>query len=210
MDEIPPAIVDHTVLGPTTTPTAVTRAATVAAEHGMAVCVPPCFLDRARDVAPDTKLVTVIGFPHGQHRPAIKRREAERAVADGADAVDVVANIGRLQAGDDTAVQDELAAIVTAVDVPVRVIVEAGLLTDAEKRRIGELATTAGAAMCKTSTGYAGGDATVEDVALLAEYLPVKASGGIDTPAAARKLLAAGAERIGTSSGPAVLGENGP
>jgi deoxyribose-phosphate aldolase len=204
MDAVPPDIVEHTVLGPTTTPDAVRAAVTTAADGGMAACVPPCYVDIACETAPAVETVTVVGFPHGHHRPPVKRAEAEQAVHDGADAVDVVANIGRLQAGETGAVEDELTGVVETVDVPVRVIVEAGLLSEAEKRCIGGCAVAAGAAMLKTSTGYAGGPATVADVALLAEYLPVKASGGIDTPEQARAMLDAGAERIGTSSGPAV------
>ncbi|MFB6078518.1 MAG: deoxyribose-phosphate aldolase, partial [Halarchaeum sp.] len=149
----------------------------------------------------DVTLVTVVGFPHGQHAPAVKRAEAERAVADGADELDVVVNVGRLRAGEDDAAREDLAGVVAASDVPVKVIVEAPLLSDDEKRAAGRLAREAGADYLKTATGFAGGGATVADVELLAEFLPVKASGGIGDYETARAMLDAGAVRIGASAG---------
>jgi deoxyribose-phosphate aldolase len=197
------ARVDHTVLGPETTLADARQVVDEAAEYGMNACVPPCYVAELAETT-DVTLVTVIGFPHGQHVPSVKREEAVRAWEDGADELDVVLNVGRLTAGEDEAVVDELSELVAAVPTPVKVIVEAPLLTDAELRRAGAAAVAADADYLKTGTGFAG-PATVEDVELLAEYLPVKASGGIGTAAAARAMLEAGAERIGASAGVALV-----
>jgi len=194
------ARIDHTVLGPETTPTDARRVVREAAEHGTNACIPPCYVAEVVDETPDVTVMTVVGFPHGQHDPEVKREEAVEAWEDGADELDVVVNVGRVKAGEMEAVVDELAELVAAVPVPVKVIVEAPLLTEAEKRRAGEAAVAADADYLKTGTGFSG-PATVEDVALLAEYLPVKASGGIGTYEAARAMLDAGAERIGASAG---------
>ncbi|ESS08052.1 MAG: deoxyribose-phosphate aldolase [uncultured archaeon A07HN63] len=202
-------LIDHTVLGPTTTQTAVDRVVDEATEAGMNVCIPPCYVGTVTDDAPDSLTVaTVIGFPHGQAAPATKREAATTAVAAGADELDVVCNIARLKAGEQAAVTDELAAIVDSVAAPVKVIIETGLLTDDEKHRACEAAVDADAAMVKTSTGFADAEpagATVADVELMAESLPVKASGGIGDYETAMAMIEAGAERIGASSGLAIL-----
>ena len=152
--------IDHTVLGPTTTPADVERVLEEAQTHGMNACVPPCYVAEAAASVPDVTLAAVVGFPHGTHATAAKYGEAVDAWQSGADEVDMVCNVGRLQAGDD---------------------------------------------FVKTSTGFADGGAVVEDVALMAEYLPVKASGGIGSYEAATTMLDAGAERIGASSGVAIV-----
>jgi deoxyribose-phosphate aldolase len=198
------ARIDHTVLGPETTPADARRVVAEAAEYGTNACIPPCYVAEAVAAAPDVTVMTVVGFPHGQHDPAVKREEAVEAWEDGADELDVVLNVGRMKAGEDEAVVRELAELVAAVPVPVKVIVEAPLLTEREKRRAGEAAVAADADYLKTGTGFAG-PATVDDVALLSEYLPVKASGGIGTYAEARAMLEAGAERIGASAGVALV-----
>jgi deoxyribose-phosphate aldolase len=197
--------IDHTVLGPETTLGDVERLLDEAAAYGTNACIPPCYVEEAVEYAPDTLVATVIGFPHGQHAPAIKREEAVRAWEDGADELDVVINVGRLKAGDDEAVREELSEIVAAVPIPVKVIIETGLLTDDEKRRACEAALEADADFVKTSTGFAEGGATVEDVDLMSEYLPVKASGGIGSWEKAKAMFDAGAERIGASSGVAIV-----
>jgi deoxyribose-phosphate aldolase len=187
--------IDHTVLGPTTTPRDVERVLEEAQAHGMNACIPPCYVPEAAASAPD------VGFPHGTHATAAKYGEAVDAWQSGADEVDVVCSIGRLKAGDDEAVREDIAEVVAAVPIPVKVIIETALLTDAEKRRACEAAAEAGADFVKTSTGFADGGAVVDDVALMSEYLPVKASGGIGSFEAATAMLDAGAERIGASSG---------
>lgn len=196
--------IDHTVLGPETTPADVLRVCREADEHGMNACIPPCYVAEARR-AFDGTLATVVGFPHGQHDPAVKCHEATLAWEDGGDELDVVANLGRLHAGEDDEAEAELASVVAATPLPVKVIVEAPLLEESSLRRVCELAAEAGAAMVKTATGFAGGGATVADVAVMADYLPVKASGGVGSYETAMALLDAGAERIGTSSGIDVL-----
>ena len=195
------ARIDHTALGPTTTLSDVERVLDEAASYGMNACLPPCYLSEAAAYAPDVTLATVIGFPHGTHSTAAKYGEAVDAWQTGADEVDMVLNVGRLKAGDDEAVRKDTEEVVAAVPIPVKVIIETALLTDAEKHRACEAAAEAGADFVKTSTGFADGGATVADVELMAEYLPVKASGGIGTYDEAKAMLEAGAERIGASSG---------
>ncbi|MEZ3144310.1 deoxyribose-phosphate aldolase [Halobaculum sp. MBLA0143] len=199
------ATIDHTVLGPETTLADVHVLLDEAAAHGTNACLPPCYVAEAAEYAPETTLATVIGFPHGQHATAAKAAEAERAHADGADELDVVVNVGRLQAGEQAAVQADLAAVVDATPLPVKVIVETALLSDDQKRTAAEAAVAADADYLKTSTGFADAGATVPDVELLAEYLPVKASGGVGSYEAAVEMLAAGAERIGASSGAEIV-----
>ena len=199
------ARIDHTVLGPTTTLADVERVLDEAREYGMNACIPPCYVAEATAYASEVTLATVIGFPHGQHTPETKVTEAEQARTDGATELDVVINVGRLKAGEDAAVREELVAVVEATPLPVKVIIEAPLLTDEEKHRACEAAEAAGARMVKTSTGYADGGATVADVELMSEYLPVKASGGVGSYEAATAMLDAGAERIGASSGVAIV-----
>lgn len=210
MDDLP-ARIDHTVLGPTTEPADVDRCVDEAIEYGTNACVPPCYVPRARERADSRatnpfRLVTVVGFPHGQHATESKVAEAEVAAEQGADELDLVANAGRLVAGADDTVRDELAAVVDAVSIPVKAIVSAPLLDDEDLERVCKLAADAGCSHAKTATGFEGG-ATVEDVASMAEFLPVKASGGIGSWSEARELLEAGAERIGASSGDAIVRE---
>ncbi len=200
------ASIDHTVLGPETTWQDVETVLDEAVEHGMNACIPPCYVAEAADHpnAPET-IATVVGFPHGQHAPETKRDEAVAAWDDGADEIDLVINVGRLQAGEDDVVAAEVSDVVAAVPVPVKVIIETALLGDEEKHRACEVAVAADADMVKTSTGFADGGATVADVELMSEYLPVKASGGVGSYEEAMAMLDAGAERIGASSGVAIV-----
>ncbi|MBP1923301.1 deoxyribose-phosphate aldolase [Halorubrum alkaliphilum] len=200
------ARIDHTVLGPTTTWSDVETVLEEAADHGMNACIPPCYVSEAAafDDAPDT-VATVVGFPHGQSSMATKREEAVDAWDAGADELDLVINVGRLKAGEDDAVAAEISEVVAAVPIPVKVIIETALLTDAEKHRACEAAVDADADMVKTSTGFADGGATIPDVELMSEYLPVKASGGVGSYEEALAMFEAGAERIGASSGVAIV-----
>ncbi|MFC4436566.1 MULTISPECIES: deoxyribose-phosphate aldolase [Natrialbaceae] len=198
-------LIDHTVLGPETTLADVEGVLDAASERGMNACIPPYALEHAAEYAPDVTLATVVGFPHGQNAPQVKRREGVLAWKAGADELDVVINVARLQAGDLEAVEAELAELVAAVPIPVKVIIETALLTDEEKRRACEAAREADAAMVKTSTGFADGGAVIEDVELMSEYLPVKASGGVGSYDEAMAMIEAGAERIGASSGVDIL-----
>ncbi|MHC3437860.1 deoxyribose-phosphate aldolase [Natrialbaceae archaeon A-gly3] len=213
-------LIDHTVLGPETTRSDVEGLLDAAEEYGMNACLPPCYLEGASAYTSDVPLVTVIGFPHGQHAPDVKRHEAVAAWQAGADELDVVLNVGRLQAGEDEAVTAELQELTAAVPIPVKVILETPLLSDEDIRRGCEAAIEADAAMVKTATGFSegvvsekqpangeavSGGATTEAVDLMSEYLPVKASGGIGTYEEAMAMIDAGAERIGASSGVAIL-----
>ena len=193
--------IDHTVLGPETTPGDVETALDAAAAHGMNACIPPCYVAEATGYTPNVTVVTVCGFPHGQAAPGTKKNEAERAWRDGADEIDVVINVGRLRTGDADAVRAGVEGVVAGVPVPVKVIVEAPLLSEAELRTACELAVDTDADFVKTATGFSGGGATVSDVEVMAEYLPVKASGGIGSFEEAVAMLEAGADRIGASSG---------
>lgn len=204
-DELASAI-DHTVLGPETTFADVRRVLDEATEHGMNACIPPCYVADAREYAPeDLTIATVVGFPHGQNAARAKHDEAVAAWEDGADELDVVINVGRLKADEREAVETELAELVAAVPVPVKVIIETALLTEEETHTACEVARAADADFVKTATGFADGGATVADVELMAEYLPVKASGGIGDWGTAKAMLDAGATRIGASSGVAIL-----
>lgn len=202
-----PGRIDHTVLGPTTTDEDVLRVLDEAIEHGMNACVPPCDAKLAASYAPDTTIATVVGFPHGQHTTPVKTTEAEDAWDDGVDEIDLVANAGRLKAGDEDAYREDIAEVVAAVPIPVKVIIEAPLLTDEEIDRACELAAEADADFVKTATGFADGGATVDAVERMSAYLPVKASGGIGSWEAAEAMFDAGAERIGASSGVEIVEE---
>jgi len=206
-DTAVPARIEHTVLGPTTTAADIREVVTTAADLGMRACVPPRYVPTAVEHAPDVEAVTVVGFPHGHHQPAVTATEAERAVADGASEVDMVAPLGPLLDGDDEAVEAAVAAVVDAVDVPTKVIVEAPLLEEGALRRACVAARDAGADFVKTATGFSEGGATVADVAVMSEFLPAKASGGVGSWAEAVAMFEAGAERVGASSGDAIVRE---
>ena len=189
-----------------------------ALSHGFAgVCVNPLFVPRCRDAlhASAVRVVTVIGFPLGAGLTRIKVLEAELAVADGAAELDMVMRLGAALSGDWPAVQADVHAVVEAAQGrAVKLILETAVLDDAQKARACEIALGAGAAFVKTSTGYGPGGASEHDVRLLraavGDRLGVKASGGIRTAAQARALLAAGADRLGTSAGVLIAGEIGP
>jgi deoxyribose-phosphate aldolase len=210
--------IDHTLLKPEATATEVARLIAEAREHGFAsVCIPPVYVPLAAEGLAGTPVHagTVIGFPLGYVHPAVRLAESLRAIEDGAEELDTVLNISWLKSGEDQRVLDDLASWVARVRAArdgliLKVILETCLLMEEEKVRGTELVVTAGADFVKTSTGFAKGGATVEDVALLARAaagrIGVKASGGIRDVAAARAMIAAGATRLGTSSGVAIVG----
>ena len=179
------------------------------AYHFASVCVSPIWVSYVSEALRDTgiKTCTVIGFPQGATPSAVKAFETKQAVADGADEVDMVIAVGRLKDGDDAYVKADIEAVVRAAGgkALTKVIIETCLLTDEEKRRACLLAKEAGADFVKTSTGFAAGGATAADVRLMresvGEAMGVKASGGIRSRADAEAMLAAGATRLGTSSG---------
>ena len=179
------------------------------AYHFASVCVSPIWVSYVSEALRDTgiKTCTVIGFPQGATPSAVKAFETKQAVADGADEVDMVIAVGRLKDGDDAYVKADIEAVVRAAGgkALTKVIIETCLLTDEEKRRACLLAKEAGADFVKTSTGFASGGATAADVRLMresvGETMGVKAAGGIRSRADAEAMLAAGATRLGTSSG---------
>ena len=208
--------IDHTILKANATRGQVKKLCDEAAEHGFAsVCVNSCWvpLCAERLVGTGVSVCTVIGFPLGAMSTAGKAAEAAAAVADGADELDMVINVGWLVAGEDDLVRDDIAAVVAAAKGRcVKVIIETCLLDDGQKARACELSAEAGATFVKTSTGFSTGGATVHDVALMAKTVAgrceVKASGGIHTAAEAQAMIDAGAERIGTSSGIAIVSDS--
>ena len=179
------------------------------AYHFASVCVSPIWVSYVSEALRDTgiKTCTVIGFPQGATPSEVKAFETKQAVADGADEVDMVIAVGRLKDGDDAYVKADIEAVVQAAGgkALTKVIIETCLLTHEEKRRACLLAKEAGADFVKTSTGFAAGGATAADVRLMrecvGETMGVKAAGGIRSRADAEAMLAAGATRLGTSSG---------
>jgi deoxyribose-phosphate aldolase len=209
--------IDHTLLRAEASRGDIERLCAEARTHGFhAVCVHGSRILQAAHLLEDSdvKVAAVVGFPLGAMDADAKRFETENVIDLGAQEIDVVLNVGRLKEGDERYVVRELLDVVEAAGgVPVKVILECGLLTDDEKRRGCSLAIEAGATFVKTSTGFSQGGATVADVKLLSELvapgLGVKASGGIRDLAKARAMLDAGATRLGTSSGVAILQELG-
>ena len=173
--------------------------------HTASVCIPPCFIKRAKEYKGDkVKLCTVIGFPNGSHTTESKVFETKDAIANGADEVDMVINIGELKAGNDGYVLDEIKAVRAASEGKIlKVIIETCLLTDEEKIRMCDIVTRSGADYIKTSTGFSTGGATFEDIKLFADHvgpeLKIKASGGISSIEDAEKFIELGASRLGTS-----------
>lgn len=205
--------IDHTILKPETTQEQVEKILSEAKEYDFAsVCVNPTWVSLAAESLKDSdvKVCTVIGFPLGANTSAVKAFETEDAIANGADEIDMVINIGALKAGNDALVLDDIKAVVDASgDKLVKVIIEACLLTDEEKVRACQLSKEAGADYVKTSTGFSTGGATVADVALMRKTvgpdMGVKASGGARSYEDAIAFIEAGASRIGASSGVAIM-----
>lgn len=205
--------IDHTWLKPDATATQIEALCREAIRYGFhAVCVNsywvPLAAERLRGSG--VKVAAVVGFPLGAGLTAAKAAEAREAVKAGASELDMVLNVGALKSGRPDDVRRDIRAVVEAADgALVKVILETGLLTGEEKVAACRLAVEAGAHFVKTSTGFGPGGATVEDVALLRRTVGprvgVKASGGIRDAEAARRMLAAGASRLGTSSGVAIV-----
>lgn len=205
--------IDHTILKPETTQEQVEKILSEAKEYDFAsVCVNPTWVSLAAESLKDSdvKVCTVIGFPLGANTSAVKAFETEDAIANGADEIDMVINVGALKAGNDALVLDDIKAVVDASgDKLVKVIIEACLLTNDEKVRACQLSKEAGADYVKTSTGFSTGGATVADVALMRKTvgpdMGVKASGGARSYEDAIAFIEAGASRIGASSGVAIM-----
>lgn len=210
--------IDHTILKPDATVQMIDKVIAEAREFSFrSVCVNPCWVKRVADGLRGTRVLTcsVVGFPLGAAMPDIKGMETRKAIRDGAKEIDMVINVGRLKAGDDDYVLKDILAVTEACRdgaAVSKVIIETALLTNEEKVRACELSKKARANFVKTSTGFASGGATAEDVALMAGVvrgagMEVKASGGIRSFDDARRMIEAGATRLGASASIAIVQE---
>ena len=213
-----PRLIDHTILRPDTTRADIEQLCREARKHGFySVCVNPAWVSLARQLVEGSsvKVCCVVGFPLGAQPPETKAMEARAAIRQGAREIDMVIDVGALKGGDDDLVLRGIRSVVEACrdgSALCKVILETSLLTNEEKARACELAVKARADFVKTSTGFSTGGATVEDVSLMSRIvrdrgLGVKASGGVRSLADLRKMVQAGATRIGTSSGIKILQE---
>lgn len=209
-------MIDHTLLKPEATKEQVKNLCEEAVQYGFhSVCVNSSFVYYCTELLKDSdvKVCTVIGFPLGAMSTAGKAAEAQAAVADGAEELDMVIHVGMIKSGDWDYVKQDIASVVEAAGdkAVVKVILETCLLTDEEKRKACMICKEAGTSFVKTSTGFSNGGATVKDVALMREAvgsdMGVKASGGIRSFQDARAMVEAGADRIGASSGIAIIRE---
>ena len=211
-------LIDHTILKADATEAQVAQFCDEALTHGFrSVCVNsvqvPFAAGRLR--GSDVRVCSVVGFPLGAMLSAVKAAETAAAIAAGAHEIDMVIPIGALKDGRHDLVRDDVAAVRAACPGAVlKVIIECCLLTDDEKRVACRLSAAAGADFVKTSTGFSTGGATVADVALMRQAvghgIGVKASGGVRTPEAVQAMVEAGATRIGTSSGIALMTQAAP
>lgn len=206
--------IDHTMLGPEVTRDQVEEGVAYAKELGTAsVCVSPDRLKLVADLlqGSDVLACTVVGFPHGTQTAETKVAETKQALADGAQEIDMVMNVGHLLEGNVDYVKNEIEAVVQAAGVTTKVIIETACLTDQQIVQACQLAEEAGAAFVKTSTGYASDGAKVEDVRLMREtvsdQVSVKASGGIRTLDDCLAMIEAGADRIGASRTTSILAD---
>ena len=205
--------IDHTNLKPSATRADIEKLCAEAREWDFAsVCVNPCNIPLAKELLKGStvKVCTVIGFPLGQNTTAVKVQETLDAYEMGCEEFDMVINVGRLKEGCQDYVRDEIKVVVEAAQGRlVKVIIETGLLTDEEKAIATRLSCEAGADFVKTCTGVSQGAATVEDIKLMKANLSggakLKASAGIRSYADAQALVDAGAERLGTSAGIAII-----
>jgi len=207
------SLIDHTLLKPEATREQIEKLCREAKEYRFfSVCVNPYHVAYAKSLleGSDVKVCTVVGFPLGATTSEIKAAETEQAIRDGAEEIDMVINIGALKEKADEEVLRDIRAVVTAANGKlVKVILECCLLEKEEIVRACQLSMEAGAHFVKTSTGFSSGGATVEDVALMrktvGDKLGVKASGGIRDLETLHKMVEAGATRIGTSNGVAMV-----
>lgn len=197
---------DHTLLGQTATWQDIKSICDDGMKyHTASVCIPPCYVKDAKDYVGDRlQICTVIGFPNGYNSTRAKVLETEDAVANGADEIDMVINIGRLKEGNSEYVLNEIKEIRKACEGKIlKVIIETCLLTDEEKIEMCKLVTDAKADYIKTSTGFSKAGATKEDIKLFSEHIgkdvKMKAAGGISNIQDAEDFINLGAERLGTS-----------
>ena len=208
-------MIDHTLLKPETTPDQIAQLCFEARKHSFAsVCVNPAWVALCAQLLQGSpvKVCTVIGFPLGASAPEVKAFETQKAIDQGATEIDMVTNVGALKARDLELVARDIRGVVTTAHgrgALVKVIIETVLLTDEEKTIACLIAKEAGADFVKTSTGFAGGGATVHDIELMRRVvgpeMGVKASGGVRTFEEAQSLVKAGATRIGASAGVKII-----
>ena len=214
---------DHTLLKPSDTESQISLLCEEAVAYQFtSVCIMPCWVKLANNllgsVPPATRpsITTVVGFPLGGHRAEAKAREADDAIGEGADEIDMVMNVGFFLSGYHALISDEIEAVQREFGGEERasglkVIIETSLLSMEQRLQAATLAADAGAGFVKTSTGFSGGGATVEDVAALRKHLPpevlIKASGGIRSAAQALELIEAGAARLGASGSTKIVDE---
>ncbi len=206
-------LIDHTLLKQDATPEQIVKLCEEAKQFDfMSVCVNPAYVPLAASClkGSDVKVCTVIGFPLGMNLTKTKIQEAELCIAQGAQEIDMVINVGMLKAGHDDYVKEEIKLLKeVAGKLVLKVIIETCLLTDEEKVRVCRLAKEAGADFVKTSTGFSTGGANPHDVKLMRETvgpdMGVKASGGVRTHEDLLAMVEAGASRIGTSNGTKII-----
>ena len=198
--------VDHTLLSQTATWAEIKQICDDAITYGVAsVCIPPSFVKQAKEYVQDKMAVcTVIGFPNGYNTTAVKVFETKDAIANGADEIDMVINIGMLKDKRYDEILEEIKQLKAACgSLILKVIIETCLLTEEEKIKMCEIVTSSGADFIKTSTGFSISGATFEDVALFAKHVGkevrIKAAGGISSFDDAEKFIELGASRLGTS-----------
>lgn len=210
-------VIDHSLLRPELTESEVIDGCALAAKyHTASVCVKPCHVRLAAEQlrGTDVLVTTVVGFPHGSNLTAIKVAEAQAAMDDGAVELDMVLNIGALRSGDAGYVEADIRAVCEAAHrrgIKVKVILENAYLTDEQKVIACRLCEAAGADWVKTSTGFAPGGATLEDLRLMranvSEKVQVKAAGGVRTLDALLAVIDAGVTRCGATATAAILDE---
>ncbi|MDY5677168.1 MAG: deoxyribose-phosphate aldolase [Eubacteriales bacterium] len=199
--------VDHTLLKQTSTWEQIKVVCDDAIRFNTAsVCIPPSFVAKAkREYGEKLNICTVIGFPNGYNTTAVKVFEAQQAIKDGANEIDMVVNLGWVQEGDYDSVLKEISQIRAATEGKIlKVIVETCFLTQEQKIKLCEVVTRSGADFIKTSTGFGGGGATREDIELFSRHIgknvKMKAAGGIKNLQDAEDFITLGCERLGTSS----------
>ena len=210
-------LIEHTTLKPDTTSADVRRLCEEARQYGFAgVCIPPLFVREARRALGDdspVRVVTVVGFPMGYSAIPAKSEEIKRAIDEGADDIDAVINIAAVKSDNWSHVERDIEAVARATHMrgrELKLILECGLLNEAEIARLCRIADGVKAEWLKTGTGFHGHPATAEMVRLLRALAPdgikIKAAGGIRDTEGAEKLLAAGADRIGSSASLDIIG----
>lgn len=205
--------IDHTLLKPEATREQIKLLCEEALTYQFfSVCLNPYYVSYAAEILKNSSVsvCTVIGFPLGANSTEIKAQETKKAIADGAQEIDMVINIGALKNKEFNIVEEDIRSVVLAAkDLTVKVIFETCLLIDEEKIKACELAAKAGARFVKTSTGFSTAGATLADVKLMKAHIPthmeVKASGGVKSLASALDFISQGATRLGTSSGVAIM-----